>query len=73
MDGNKMDSIVIMDKKWVLLVIVYNKIRRTYMRIKHEEITRWMYIAIEKQNLSNNEWKVLRIHMKLVHLTLGIK
>jgi hypothetical protein len=40
MDGNKMDSIVIMDKKWVLLVIVYNKIRRTYMRIKHEEITR---------------------------------
>jgi hypothetical protein len=62
-----------MDKKWVLLVIVYNKIRRTYMRIKHEEITRWMYIAIEKQNLSNNEWKVLRIHMKLVHLTLGIK
>jgi hypothetical protein len=34
MDGNKMDSIVIMDLKCILLVIIYNKTRGTYMRIK---------------------------------------
>jgi hypothetical protein len=56
MIGNKMDSIVIMDKKNILLVIIYNKTRGTYMK-----------------NLSNNEWKVLCMHMKLVYLTLGIE
>jgi hypothetical protein len=34
MDGNKMDSIVIMDRKCILLVIIYNKTRGTYMKIE---------------------------------------
>jgi hypothetical protein len=34
MVGNKMDSIVIMVLKCILLIIIYNKTKGTYMRIK---------------------------------------
>jgi hypothetical protein len=73
MEWNKMDSIVIMDQKCILFVTIITKLKGHIWREKYEQIWPWMNIAIEKQNLSNNEWKVLRMHMQLVLLTLRRK
>jgi hypothetical protein len=45
-----MDSIVIMDKKWILFIKIVTKIKGHIKREKHEETKPQMYIVILKHN-----------------------
>ncbi len=58
-----MDSIVILDLKCILFIIILTKLKGYMWGEKQEEIRPCMLIVIEKQNFNNNEWKVLHTHV----------
>jgi hypothetical protein len=65
-----MDSIIIMDKECTLFVTILTKSKGYTWGEMQEEIKPWMLDGIEKQNFSNKECKVLRMHVEFVLLTL---